>query len=74
LSGFYDPANPSADGYQVRLRKTPGVDVSTRTPSEYRAIKVSADEMVRLFSPDIREQLYKAARSMRPVPALKRVK
>ena len=58
----------------VSFRKTPGVDVSTRTPSEYRAIKVSADEMVRLFSPDIREQLYKAARSMRPVPALKRVK
>ena len=58
----------------VSSRETPGVDVSTHTPSGYRAITVSAEEMTRLFCPRIREQLYDAARSMRPRPDLKRVK
>jgi hypothetical protein len=57
----------------VSSRDTPGVDVCAGEPGDFRRIKVSADEMRRL-APNIREQLYKAARNMRPSPALKRVK
>jgi hypothetical protein len=57
----------------VSSRDTPGVNVRGGAPGDCRMIKVSADEMRRL-TPNIRQQLYNAARSMRPQPALKRVK
>jgi hypothetical protein len=57
----------------VSSRDTPGVNVRGGAPGDYRTIKVSADEMRRL-TPNIREQLYNAARNMRRSPALKRVK